>query len=158
MRKGARSGTIDVVTGRRRDLLTESDLRNLVGDLCDAAGHAKRPKVVMWTADEERNAKSRDYAYVYPSDWEFHFSKKILAVSDAHREAIVAHEIGHCLAQQRWNSSTEDEADAAAEQGIGVPICYDKAWPGKGLQVVCGRASNPMARDAEIAARLMETI
>ena len=104
-------------------------------------------KVIPWTAKEERDAAARDHAYVYPSDLDFHFSSKILALPKAHRDAIVAHEIGHCLAQYYWNSSTEDEADEAARQSLGTEICYDSTWPGKGLQYECcgvaTRAVNP---------------
>ncbi len=147
------------MTGRRRNSgTTADDLGRVVSDLCGAAGFARDPLVTMWTADEERRAKARDYAYVYPSELEFHFSKKILDVDDAHRQAVVAHEVGHCLAQHHWGSSTEDEADRAAAQWLGVPICYDHRWPGKGLQVVCARQSNPRSRAEVLAARLMEDL
>jgi hypothetical protein len=162
VRRSTRSGTIAVVTGRRRRSQrvqnAESELHNLVADMTDFAGFGRRPKISMWTATEERRAKARDYAYVYPSELEFHFSKKILDVDDAHRRAVIAHEVGHCLAQHHWGSSTEDEADRAAAQWIGVPICYDHRWPGKGLQVVCARQNNPCSRAEALAARLMEDL
>lgn len=105
---------------------------------------ADRVTVVRWTPAEEAKATARDYAYVYPDALGFHFSTRALDLDEEHRQALIAHEVGHCLAQVHWGSSTEEDADAAAQQWLGVPICYDKSWPGKGLQVSCSMSQpNP---------------
>ena len=123
--------------------ITWKDLERQIRRRCRDGGLRGRVTVTPWTAAEERAAAARDHAYVYPSDLDFHFSSKILALPKANRDAVVDHEVGHCLAQHHWNSSTEDEADAAAQQWLGTKICYDPRWHGKGLQVVCSRAGNP---------------
>lgn len=125
--------------------ITWKALERQVRRACKDAGLQDSVSVTPWTPTEERNAAARDHAYVYPDRLDFRFSSKVLALPEEHREAIVAHEVGHCLAQKHWNSSTEPEADEAARIWLGTPICYDHSWPGKGLQVMCSRAraTNP---------------
>jgi hypothetical protein len=116
----------------------------------------------FWTAAEERPCRSgetarnqtcstpRDYAYVYIDramhGWEsaFGFSRKTLELDREHREGLIAHEVGHVLAAMHWNDRSEDGADEAAAVYLGVPIAYDPAWPGKGLQVAM---TDSFARD-----------
>jgi hypothetical protein len=99
--------------------------------------------VGLWSDEDEAEASERDYAWVMLEDQvEFGFSRKILVLDDDHRRAIVAHEVGHVLAWTHYGDDSEDGADHAAEQFLGVPICYDHDWPGKGLQVDC-RIENP---------------
>lgn len=123
--------------------ITWKQLEQQVRRACRDADLDGPVTVHPWIPIEEREAAARDHAYVYPDTLDFWFSSKVLALSAEHRKAIVAHEVGHCLAQKHWGSSTEDEADAAAEQWLGTKICYDRGWPGKGLQVTCARARNP---------------
>jgi hypothetical protein len=114
--------------------------------------------VALWSDDDEAEASERDYAWVLLEDQvEFGFSRKILVLDDDHRRAIVAHEVGHVLAWTHYGDDSEDGADEAAEQFLGVPICYDHDWPGKGLQVDCrianpkrGRMKNPSAPPTKI--------
>lgn len=59
-----------------------------------------------------------------------------------HRRGLLAHEVGHVIAPD----GSEDAADQAAYDKLGVKIGYDKRWPGKGLQVA--RRGNPSELDA----------
>jgi hypothetical protein len=133
-----------VARGRPKPI-TWNALDRQVRQRCRDAGLDGCVSVHPWLPLEEREAATRDHAYVYPDRLDFWFSAKVLALPAEHRDAIVDHEVGHCLAQKHWGSSTEDEADAAAEQWLGTEICYDRAWPGKGLQVTCAgtRTTNP---------------
>jgi|GEM_PF-3185355 len=63
----------------------------------------------------------------------------------AHRQALLAHEVGHELKPK----GTEDDADRAARDALGVKIAYDPRWPGKGLQV----AVNAPRKKAKKAAK-----
>lgn len=100
-------------------------------------------RVLLWSPDEERTRTSRDFAYVYGPVPEVHFSKHTLGLGNAHREALIAHELGHVLAIRTKGDYSEPGADRAAQQILGIPICYDRRnYPGKGLQVRC-IAANP---------------
>ena len=106
------------------------------------AGFYEPFKVRWWGSRDEQSAKKRDYAMVDPQKADFLFSQRILALDDAHRTAILAHEVGHVLAFHRWGDDSEKGADRAANEFLGVEIAYDKAFPGKGLQV-CSVRRNP---------------
>lgn len=94
--------------------------------------------IVLHTPLEREHARNRRrYAQCIPDELRFEFATATLALAPAHREALIAHEVGHCVAFREQGDHTEDDADWWAEKRCGVPICYDKAWPGKGLQVDC---------------------
>lgn len=100
-----------------------------------------RSTVKFWPRKTESGASARDYAFVYTDldPAEFHFSRRILHLDREHRKAIIAHEVGHVLAERERGDGSEDAADRAAAEFLGVEICYDPDFPGKGLQVQCAR-------------------
>ncbi len=117
--------------------ITKEQLDDEVAEMLAQAGI--KADVVLWTRDEERKAKTRDHAYVDLDTRVIHFSRKTLDLDEAHRAGVIAHEVGHLLAQQHWGRSGEDDADLAADEFLGVRITYDHAWPGKGLQMQAKR-------------------
>jgi hypothetical protein len=104
--------------------------------------------VVLHTPLEREHAKNRRrYAQCVPDELHFEFATAILSLAAEHRTGIVAHEVGHCIAWREQGNHGEDDADEASERVLGIPICYDLDWPGKGLQCLCQietiRALNP---------------
>lgn len=81
----------------------------------------------------------------------FEFAEQARWLPAPHRLGLVAHEVGHVLA---GDDGSEEGADRAAAERLGVKIGYDRRWPGKGLQV----ARNPRMETkdwlAELARRL----
>ncbi len=108
------------------------------GTLRNAGIDPRRATVVLHAPlDREHARNSRRYAQVVPEDMHFEFATATLDLDAAHRRALVAHEVGHVIEHRRKGEHTEADADRAAERVLGVPICYDRRWPGKGLQVDC---------------------
>lgn len=103
------------------------------------AGIDPSPASVSWSEreDEDHRNSRRRYASVGVEDLDFGFARATADLNEDHLRALVAHEVGHVIAYQRWNDLSEDGADRAAREVLGTPICYDHNWPGKGLQVVC---------------------
>lgn len=94
--------------------------------------------ISWWTPAEESSCAARDYAMVDPEARDFRFSKKIRNVDYVHRMGILAHEVGHVLAHAHWGDDSEDGADAASAEFLGIQIYYDHAYGsgGKGLQTM----------------------
>lgn len=61
---------------------------------------------------------------------------------DPQRRALLAHEVGH-----RLRPGSEQDADDAAAEVLGVQIDYDPRWPGKGLQVQTNGECYPLQRN-----------
>lgn len=80
----------------------------------------------------ERNA--RRYAEVEADRLHFHFAPQTLWLPEDNRRGLIAHELGHVLCRDIPGGGTEDEADEAAYEALGLVIAYDGRWPGKGLQ------------------------
>lgn len=98
----------------------------------------RHASIVLHKPLEREHAKNRRrYAQCIPDELVFEFATATLVLDDAHRSALIAHEVGHCIAWRERGDHGEDDADEAAERVLGVSICYDQAWPGKGLQVDC---------------------
>lgn len=116
-------------------------LRQLDDEVRQMAAHGgidpSEVVVVLWTPAEEQARTDRDFAYVYGPIPEIHFSKHTLELGPAHREALIGHELGHVLSIRRRGDYSEPGADDAARELLGVPICYDRRYSGKGLQVRC---------------------
>lgn len=106
---------------------------------------SRRARVILYKPlDREHARNRRRYAQVIPQDMRFEFARATLDLDAAHRRALVAHEVGHVVEFRRKGRHTERDADRAAKREVGVPICYDRRWPGKGMQVDCrSRARNP---------------
>jgi hypothetical protein len=99
----------------------------------------QRAQVVLWAPlDREHARNRRRYAQCIPSKVRFEFAEATLALDDAHRSAVVAHEVGHVIEQLTTGRTSERGADRTAKQTLGVDIGYDMSWPGKGLQVARG--------------------
>jgi len=79
---------------------------------------------------KRHEADPRAYADVQCERRLFRFAPQALALPEANRLGLIAHEIGHLLDP----AATENGADAASEGALGVKIAYDSRWPGKGLQ------------------------
>jgi DNA-binding MarR family transcriptional regulator len=69
----------------------------------------------------------RAYAEVAPATREFFFAPQALALPQASRRALIAHEIGHVLAPR----GGEADADEAARRVLGVEVRYDPRWSGR---------------------------
>ena len=110
------------------------------------AGYRGQPGIV-WSEELRRThqGNERRYAQVMPlaTPPVFELAPQSVHLPAKNRRALLAHEVGHVLDPR----GSEDEADAAAFQSLGVQIGYDHRWPGKGLQV----QQNPIT-DAEAAA------
>jgi len=85
--------------------------------------------------DEEHQRNRRRYAWMSEDPPFFEFAHATLDLDLAHRRGLLAHEVGHLIAITRHGDTSEDGADAAARDVLGVTIGYDHKWPGKGLQV-----------------------
>ena len=72
----------------------------------------------------------RAYAEVQPDRLLFRFAPQALLLPEENRLGLLAHEVGHVIDPL----ATENGADRAAEQRLGVRILYAPRWPGKGLQ------------------------
>lgn len=129
---------------RQLDAEVRGELRNAGIDPRHATVSLHEP------LDREHARNSRRYAQVVPQDMQFEFARATLDLDDAHRSALVAHEVGHVIEYRRKGRHSEADADRAAKRELGMPICYDRRWPGKGLQVDC-RARNPARRPLPIA-------
>jgi len=88
--------------------------------------------IVTFTKELEQthNRNHRRYAQCIPALYTFEFAPQTLYLPKRYRTALIAHELGHCLAPD----GDEDDADQAALQHLGIRITYDKRFPGKGLQ------------------------
>lgn len=122
-------------------------LEREVGAFLRHAGYHEPFTVRWWSARDEHGARKRDYAMVGLATADFLFSQRILALDAAHRTAIIAHEVGHVLAFDRWGDDSEPAADRAAKEFLDVTISYDKSFPGKGLQVCA--VKNPALREED---------
>jgi hypothetical protein len=71
----------------------------------------------------------------------FEFAPQMVWLPKALRIGLLAHEVGHVL-----RPGSEQDADDAAEEILGIPIAYDMRWPGKGLQSAMTVRSNPPKR------------
>lgn len=123
-------------------------LRRELEVLLRQAGIAHRKHSVMFPVSlaREHIADHRRYAQVVPSRMAFEFAMDTLWLPRRYRFALYAHEIGHVLDPilPRCGTATgvcshgaiEGRADRLAFERLGIKIGYDKAWPGKGLQVV----------------------
>ncbi len=99
----------------------------------------KLPLQLDWTTalakTHQRN--HRRYAQVWSSSHppRYELAPQTVYLPARHRLALLAHEVGHVLKPR----GSEDDADRAAREVLGVKIGYDHRFPGKGLQV----ARNP---------------
>lgn len=114
-------------------------VRAELADLYHQAGF-KGPVDLEWEEQALRRTHDRNqrrYAQVAPYERPPHFELAPQAVylPAPNRRGLLAHEVGHVLDPE----GSEDDADRAAHEAIGVKIGYDHRWPGKGLQV----ARNP---------------
>jgi hypothetical protein len=129
--------------------IKEATFIKQVKDMCKKAKIEGKPTVRFTeelSVTHEHDA--RRYAHVYPYDLIFEFAPQSLCLPKKHREALIAHEIGHILDPE----GGEEDADRAAEEAFGFKIDYDMRWPGIGLQVR-GAQANP-ARELRDAAAL----
>lgn len=124
----------------RRDLrlkpISKAQLFREMVEACRWAGIGEC--VVVFSADvtEEHEQNPRRYAQMYLREDGvpvFEFAEQTRELPYTHRLGLYAHEIGHAL--RLPNDHTEDDADSAGMEALGVLICYDPRWPGKGLQV-----------------------
>ena len=108
--------------------------RKAESELLDLGRSAGFVGTVRWPAFmNARHRKSpRSYAQVTPGEHPvYELAEAVRWLPEQHRLALFAHEVGHVLDP----AGSEDEADAAATEALGVSIGYDSRWPGKGLQV-----------------------
>jgi GNAT superfamily N-acetyltransferase/Mn-dependent DtxR family transcriptional regulator len=104
---------------------------------------------LAWPAymDRRHQRSRRSYAEVRPGPRPaFAFTDRVRWLPARNRWALYAHEVGHVLDPE----GSEDDADAAAEDALGIQIDYDRRWPGKGLQALGGavrRRRNPGRSD-----------
>jgi len=117
--------------------LTQQELRDEVHAMCRRGGINPADVTVVFPAalEAEHCRNLRRYAQVDLDATRFEFSTSVLDLPDVYREAVIAHEVGHVVAEREWGASSEKDADVAAADFLGVEIDYDKAWPGKGLQM-----------------------
>lgn len=107
----------------------EGELRTLmrVGGINDRDATIGYPA----SLDVEHAVDPRRYAQVYPDLLHFEFARATRYLPAPWRIGVLAHEVGHVLDP----TGTEEGADLAAFEHLGVRIGYDRRWPGKGLQV-----------------------
>jgi hypothetical protein len=110
-------------------------------------GEVDRIEVVFPRALElEHQRNPRRFAQVDVDRLRFEFAPAILELDEDHQVGVIAHEVGHVLAHRYWEDLSEDGADRAAAQFLGITIRYDDRWPGKGLQCMAKSTSrkNPV--------------
>jgi hypothetical protein len=128
--------------------VSRKKIRAELAALCRRAGF-QGPLSLEWPESLARthNRNHRRYAQVapYTRPPEFELARQTRWLPARHRRGLLAHEVGHVLDPE----GTEDQADEAALEALGIRIGYDKRWPGKGLQV----ARNPEFRRRVARAR-----
>jgi len=128
--------------------VSRKKIRSELAALCRRAGF-EGPLSLEWPESLARthNRNWRRYAQVAPFTRppEFELARQTRWIPARYRRGLLAHEVGHVLDPD----GSEDEADQAAFEGLGVKIGYDRRWPGKGLQV----ARNPEFRRRVALAR-----
>lgn len=113
----------------KTQLLTELEELLRAAGLVNGAG----PVYTVWIGgalDTVHALDPRRYGQVIPETRVFEFATATLQLPYCHRRGLMAHEMGHVLVPE----TSEDGADAAVLQVLGVQIGYDRRWPGKGLQ------------------------
>jgi hypothetical protein len=121
-----------------RRAISREQVRDELSDLYHRAGF-QGPVDLDWTGGLSRthDANWRRYAQVAPHapvDPHFELAPQAVRLPPKNRRGLLAHEVGHALSPE----GTEDDADRAAYEALGIKIRYDHRWPGKGLQLAYG--------------------
>jgi hypothetical protein len=116
--------------------VSRKKLRQELSQLCRRAGikgTLEWPESLGRT--HERNWRRYAQVATHTRPPAFELAPQTRWLDAAHRRGLLAHEVGHVLDPY----GSEDDADQAAFESLGIRIGYDHRWPGKGLQV----ATNP---------------
>lgn len=98
------------------------------------SGLAGSPRVTFCDRVEGIHRRNkRRFAETDVAKAHFYFAHSIRSLPPSLRLGLIAHEVGHALHGRRRHS--EDDADFAARQVLGVAISYERrGFPGKGVQ------------------------
>jgi hypothetical protein len=117
-----------------------SEVYDQLRRLREEAGLPGRP-ALSWPSSLSRlhETSPRRYAQLYfpggeiagAGDPRYELAEQARWLPARNLRGVLAHEVGHELAGPH---GSEAEADAAAEEALGLDITYDRRWPGKGLQ------------------------
>lgn len=131
---------------RLRRPVPREKIRSELGKLYHQAGY-EGPVRLDWPESlgrtHDRNWRRYAQVATHARPPAFELAPQTRWLPARHRRGLLAHEIGHVLEPR----GTEDDADVAAWEALGIDVGYDHRWPGKGLQV----ARNPEAERAKRA-------
>lgn len=112
-------------------MISLAQVRRELKEACDVAGIEDFTWTISDEVTREHERNPRRYAQVALGPVpHFEFAEQFRELPYPYRLGLYAHEVGHVL-----RPGSEDDADRAGMEALGVLIVYDRRWPGKGLQV-----------------------